>query len=492
MNLRQSAARAGRSWLIQAAAVVVLLGVCALAVVHGTPLLLGAGALAVLGALLAVRYPIRALASLPVLRILLDVLWWIPVTLAGLRMGPVVTGVATVALGGLVASEVRRVEGNPLARATLLLLVLTLFGAVRAPDPMVAVDLVIRIASPLLLANLVASMLPRGRMGFVFVLAPTLALAILVAISTSYWIRGDLVVTPQGIRVLGAFENFRQHGMVMAMAACLGFFWTFYARRRWARALAIVMLAAASGVMVMTLIRGAVLSLITFGLVFLLLTRRWTILAIIGLVVLISVVSIAEVRDRYDDLWLVFTVAEEDLVNVDEIGSGRYGIWRHSLAAFAERSVWDLLLGCGLGGHWELTRTAFHAQYETRGGTVDTHNDHLWLLYQLGPAGLLAYVYLVLRCFVAGLRLLRRGVGRFQREFGAGIAALSIVVLVANALSNGFLIRTSIAWLYWSLAGAALAMESWLPATVGTDSEGGSDVDEASVAKIDGAEAGPS
>ena len=463
MNLRDSAARAGQHRLIQLLAVAGLLGACALAIVHAPPLLVIAAGVALIVGFLSFQYPLRALASMSVVRILLDILWWVPFTVAGLRIGPTVTGWITLILGGLVASEIPRIGRVPIARAALLFLALTLFGALRATDATVAMDLVIRIISPLLLAVLIAALLPRGRMAIVCIAAPTIALAIPLVISLSDLLQGDLVATRQGIRVLGAYENFRQHGMVMALAACLGVFWVFYARGRWIRTLAAVLLISATVVTVMTLIRGAMLSLLTFGAIYLLMSRRRRILGFAVVIVLLAVAAIPEVRHRFADLWLVFTVSEEDLVDVDQIGSGRWGLWRHSFSAFADLSIGDRLLGCGLGGHWDLTRSAFHAQFETRGGRVDTHNDHLWLLYQLGPLAMVTYIYLVIRVFVAGWRLARRSSDRFARELGAAAASMSVTVLVANALSNGFLIRTSIAWLYWSLAGVALAMEMRLP-----------------------------
>ena len=96
---------------------------------------------------------------------------------------------------------------------------------------------------------------------------------------------------------------------------------------------------------------------------------------------------------------LLFTLSSEmDVESLSKIGSGRYGMWTESWKAYSERPFLRRLIGLGFGEHYELIRTSFLEFDAKSSRDLDTHNDLLRMLYNLGPFALLAYLIMSLRC----------------------------------------------------------------------------------------------
>jgi len=167
----------------------------------------------------------------------------------------------------------------------------------------------------------------------------------------------------------------------------------------------------------------------------------------------------AEIQDRYKDLILFFTVtgSEDTLIDARKLGSGRWGLWSESFREYIRQPLGDIILGLGLGKHWELTQAAYNPFIEVQGGQVDTHSDYLGLLFQLGPIALGCYLYLQYQVVKFGSWLAKNAPDKFTRELGGLAAAMSISVFITNTISNGFVNRTTLGWLFWGIAGLMLA-----------------------------------
>jgi O-antigen ligase len=123
-----------------------------------------------------------------------------------------------------------------------------------------------------------------------------------------------------------------------------------------------------------------------------------------------------------------------------------------------------LVLGRGLGGHYELTDVYADLYRSTKKSEdLDPHNDYLSLLFQLGPIALVSYLSMQVLAARQGLELHRRSADPFMAGFGRFIVALTAVTSVTNFLSNSFIQRVTVAWLFWGMVGVVYSMRRELP-----------------------------
>lgn len=132
----------------------------------------------------------------------------------------------------------------------------------------------------------------------------------------------------------------------------------------------------------------------------------------------------------------------------DEIGSGRVGIWKRNIRFFANQSILEQLLGSGMHSqHFEYRRGTLRT-------TIDTHNDYLALLLQIGLFGLIIYCILLLFCIIkawlksAELEKRNENMGVYPLLF-----AFAFGVLISNVFSNSYVNRFQIAIFFWPLMG---------------------------------------
>ena len=394
------------------------------------------------------------------LRILLDLMWWIPGKIGGLNLLQLFTAGATVLCGALFALEFRRSERHPTLNAFILFCAVLGISAVRNLDVGVGVELVARFASPPLMIFLTAGFLyrkeDRQRLMLVLLLvslAPLLSSLFFLA--TGQMHQNTLAGYN---RLLGGYKNLRHHGMMMMLIASIGVFWFYQLRDVRLRGAMLGYIAGAALCLYLTYIRTGLLAFAAFVACFLYFSDRKRELtatfALGGLAILAS----PEIQDRFKDLILVFSIDDEMFLESRKLGSGRVGLWTDSFKAYLSQPLGDIILGLGLGGHWELTQEAYNPFVEVQDGRVDTHSDYLGLLYQLGPIALGAYLYMQWLTVLHGFRLARdRAVDPFTRDLGALAAALSIAVFITNTISNGFVNRTTLGWLFWGVAGIMFA-----------------------------------
>ena len=116
-----------------------------------------------------------------------------------------------------------------------------------------------------------------------------------------------------------------------------------------------------------------------------------------------------------------------------------------------------MILGPGLGAQREMTLDwvkLFHSHHIT----LDPHNDLLLLLYQIGPLGVLIYLGFQWKVFEAALKVRKLATNDpFAMHLANFVAALTVMVVCTNAVSNSFVHRTSPGWYYWCICGLLFA-----------------------------------
>ena len=394
------------------------------------------------------------------LRVVLDLMWWVPGSVAGMNLLQLFTAGATVLCGALFALEFRRMERLPPLNAFLLFMAVLMVSAVRNLNLSAGVELMARFVSPPMMLFLTAAFLTREKDSRRLMLL--LMLVSLVPILSSLYHLGTGQMHRHTLagynRLLGGYKNLRHHGMMMMLIAALGTFWFYQFRDLRLKGAMVAYVGASALCLYLTYIRTGLLAFVAFVGAFLYFSgRRRELSAALALGVLITVIS-PEIQDRFKDLVLVFAISEDDMfLDSRKLGSGRVGLWTDSFKAYLEQPLGDIILGLGLGKHWILTQEAYNPFVVVQEGQVDTHSDYLGVLYQLGPSALGAYLYMQLQTVIYGWRLARLSTDPFTRDLGALAAALSVAVFVTNTISNGFVNRTTLGWLFWGVSGAMFA-----------------------------------
>lgn len=447
-------------WLPMAVGLLLLVGL-SYAVLNLSPIVPIGLLSGIFGTLFFFIQPALSLLIMLALRIVLDLLWWVPGSIAGLNLLKLFSGAATVLGGALFALEFRRTEHHPSIGAFILFTLVLGLSAARNISVMVGLEIAVRYLSPIMMLFLVAGFLPSARDNRRFMIMMLLVSCIPLLSSLYYLASGQMNQhTLAGYnRLLGGYKSLRHHGMMMMLMAALGTFWLFQARDRRSQVLIVGFTAGSALCMYLSYIRTGVLAFAAFVAAFLYISgRRREFYLAVGLAALGTALS-PEIQDRFKDLVLVFFMDSDDMFNESrKLGSGRIGLWGDSFKAYLQRPLGDILLGLGLGKHWILTQEAYNPFVTVQDGQVDTHSDYLGVLYQLGPIALGAYIYIQAQTVYYGWKLANmRSADRFSQDLGALAAALSIAVFVTNTISNGFVNRTTLGWFFWSIAGLMFA-----------------------------------
>jgi len=125
------------------------------------------------------------------------------------------------------------------------------------------------------------------------------------------------------------------------------------------------------------------------------------------------------------------------------------------MEAYLDHSLPEILLGLGFGYHWILTRGAYNGFVLVQGGFVDTHNDMLRVLYQIGPIGLLLFLLMIYQIMKTSFWIRKNAPQKQMRDAAAVLIALCIAIVINNILSNGINSRTTFGWCFWALGGIA-------------------------------------
>ena len=395
------------------------------------------------------------------IRVQLDVFWWIPVSIGPLNLLAVFTGGITV-LGTILA--VMRfsgdIEKHPCIQYFLGLCFLLIFSATRAYNTTIMIDEFFRMYSPILIIFLVTSLFnKRGdwkRVFFLFFIASLLP----IFLSTYHLLTGQMnQIELDGVnRLYGGYHNLRNHALMMFIFSACGVYFLFQSQKRSEKIFFGLYCSMTLTYLYLTHTRATLIIFGVFVLIFLSLTQRrsW----MLGLVFLFSIAVITNpsLLQRFSELsrlFLFFGEQSPQEIDFSSLGSGRFGLWSNSMEAYLDHSVPEVLLGLGFGYHWILTRGAYNGFVLVQGGFVDTHNDMLRVLYQIGPFGLLLFLLMIYQIVKTSQWIRKNAPQKQMRDAGAILIALCIAIVINNILSNGINSRTTFGWCFWALGGIA-------------------------------------
>lgn len=410
-----------------------------------------------LGALYFFSKPATSLMLIFVARVLVDLMWWLPVNVAGLNVLEAFGGAVAALAAVLFYIELRKVERQPGFLPLLVYLGVMVVAVARTFSVRDAAEIMAKYVSPLLLMFLVSTYMDTRNRRSALLALITGAGVVSLLVSCYHLATGQrFTYFLQGYyRLLGGYSNLHNHALFLLVLATLLFFWLNASQHRGLRVVLFALLAANVLCLYYTFVRTALTGFAVFILLFLALERRWRLLALAALAGVAVLALNASLQDRFRDIAAVF---DSSVDSKRTLGSGRWGIWTTSIREYASRGPIDILFGLGLGGQYELT-DAYSDLYRStkKSENLDSHNDYLTLLYQLGPIAVVSYVMLQIQVIRRGLELSRWGGERFEGKLGRYGVAMCGVVFATNSLSNSFINRITIAWLFWAIVGALFA-----------------------------------
>ncbi len=388
------------------------------------------------------------------LRVIVDLLWWVPVEVMSLNMMELFSGAVAGLSMVLFYLELKRFNRHPSIIPFIPYVLVILIAATRNLDVREGVETVARYLSTFLLMFLVTAFMDSTRKRIRMHVLFTVTSVVPICVSLWYLVTGKVELELDGYgRLVGGYHNLHTHALMMMLFACIGLFWLLYARRVGTSVVFALYLLGALVALYFSYVRTAQLGLLVCVVVYLVLSKRhglaFSLVAMVG----VAMISSATLQDRFDDLWQFFSssVYESDRL---QLGSGRWALWSVSMSEYLKYPIGDIFLGLGLGKQHLLTEPLYSVHYYTPSvGYIDPHNDYLSLMYQMGPTALICYIIFQVQVMRSGLELGRIGRSAWAREFGIFMVALSCTVFFTNFISNSFVSRVTLGWYYWGMAG---------------------------------------
>jgi hypothetical protein len=402
--------------------------------------------------------PMLALFSIFCARAILDLLWWIPGTIAGLNMLQLFSAAVFVLVATQLFLDLKRAQQHPCFNLLLVYLALIGLAALRSQNPLGNVDNLVRYIVPIILFFMISIHFNRRGLRKSLMLVIAVIGIIPLVLSLYHMSQGQMnAFTLHGYtRLLGAYKNLHNMALMSLFFVSLWVFWLMQTTSRFKRAVLLILILLGTLAMYKSYIRTAVLGFTVFLGAIPLLQKRYRILITAAGTGALLVTFSPDIQDRFSDILLIFDTGNV-MLDKRALGSGRWGIWTMSMKEFLSRPSYDLILGAGLGEHRAMTENwvkMFHKNIVK----LDPHNDMLLLLYQIGPLGVLAYLGLQWKVFVVSRKLyLMENADRFSKTLAIYTGAMTIMVFVANIVSNSFIHRTSPGWYYWCICGLMVA-----------------------------------
>jgi hypothetical protein len=402
--------------------------------------------------------PMLALFSIFCARAILDLLWWIPGTIVGLNMLQLFSAAVFVLVATQLFLDLKRAQQHPCFQMFLIYLGLVALGAVRSRNLMGNIDNVVRYTVPIILFFMISIHFDKRALRKSLLVAIAAIGIIPLILSLYHMSQGQMSqFTLHGYtRLLGAYKNLHNMALMTLFFVSLWTFWFLYTRSRFKRVLLLGLILLGTLAMYKSYIRTGVLGLAVFLVAIPLLQKRYRVLVAAAVVGALIVAFNPDIQDRFSDLLLVF---DNDNIMLDKraLGSGRWGIWSMSMTEFLARPSYEIILGPGLGEHRAMTMNwvkMFHKNVVE----LDPHNDMLLLLYQIGPFGVLVYLIMQWKVLVVAREIWHMpDADRFAKTLAIYVGAMTLMVVVANMVSNSFIHRTSPGWYYWCIAGLLVA-----------------------------------
>jgi hypothetical protein len=397
-------------------------------------------------------------------RILVDLLHWLPFDILNLNFLVIYSGGATIICLLLFLQRFSRdIEFHPCIHLFLLWNIFIFINLILSDSGSNTIDEAFRAFSPIIILMLGSSLLihKNDARNMLFLIGLTGLVPIIV--SLYYWQTGQMSSSEamlKGIpRLLGGYKNLRHHALIMLILTGVGLYFLFSVKGLWKKLFWSGYITGTGICLYLTMIRSCLLvGAIAFSIYFWITNRKYIVVfTFVGII--IAIILNATLQERFIDLVLLFTLSSEmDVESLSKIGSGRYGMWTESWEAYSDRPFFRRLIGLGFGEHYELIRTSFLEFDAKSSRNLDTHNDFLRMLYNLGPVALIVYLLMSFRCIKLGWNFNYLGETKEEREVGAICAAIMFSLLLNNALSNGTFSRTTIGWLFWLFGGILFGM----------------------------------
>ena len=391
-------------------------------------------------------------------RILMDLLWWIPGSFGSLNIMEMYTGGATVLAGALMVLHVRRTERHPALVPFLMYALVLTIGGLRNLEVRTGAEIFARYLSPFIVMFVITAQLDTRRKRRNFIIATTAVCVIPVVISLYHLANGQQYkFFLQGYyRLIGGYMNLHPHALSMVIIAALAGWWALQVEDRRHKVAFLGFAGAAALCLYYTYVRTGIVALGIFTAVLLWVTGRKRMLVAGTIVVAVFVALTPSMQDRFKDI-AALLMPNEAIMDEAKIGSGRFRIWTAAIAGYFNRPFSDILLGLGIGKHFLLTREAFNPYAPAKGGFIDTHSDYLTMTFQVGPIATASYITMQVMVAWASLQVWRRSPDRFSRQFAAFSLALVCGASAANVLSNAFINRITQSWVLWGTAGLTFA-----------------------------------
>ena len=396
------------------------------------------------------------------LRIQLDLLWWLPISIGPLNLLAAFTGGITV-LGSIMAvlRFSNDIERHPSIHYFIFLTVLLVLGATRALTPIIMIDEFFRIYSPILILFLCVSLFNKKgdwkRLLFLIVMSS------LIPIFLSFYHLFDGQMTRirlQGVqRLLGGYHNLRNQALMMLLFSCCGVYFLFTSKRFLHKSIFLFITLSATLFIYLTQTRATIIVFALFLCVYLYLSKRRALLSgflAIGIVGVFLNPTIFERFEEFAQLFMIFDQSPQEQ-DLSSVGSGRYGLWSSSMESYLNHSLPDILLGLGFGSHWVLTRDAYNPFLLIT--FVDTHNDMLRILYQIGPFGLFFFCMIIYKAARNALWIAQKAPSKEKRDLGALLFGICLAITLNNIFSNGINSRITFGWCFWSIMAAGYILK---------------------------------
>jgi len=388
------------------------------------------------------------------LRLIIDLLWWVPVYVMSLNMMELFSGAVAGLAAILFYLELKRFNRHPAIVPFVPYLIVIGIAGFRNLDLREGMEIVARYLSTFLLMFLVSAFMDTTRKRIRMHVLFTVAAIVPISVSMWYLAQGRLELELDGYdRLVGGYHNLHNHALMMMLFACVGVFWLLYTRKVGSTIFFGIYVLCACLALYFSYVRTAQLGLLMCVVVHLFLSKRHGLaVAMIGMVG-VALLSSELLQDRFDDLFQFFQSGTFESQRRN-LGSGRWALWSVSMTEYLKYPIGDIFLGLGLGRHRILTEPLYSAHYyDPSVGYIDPHNDYLSLMYQMGPTALICYVVFQLQVMRAGMDLRSIGRSPWAREFGTFMVALTCTVFLTNFLSNSFVSRVTLGWYYWGMAG---------------------------------------
>ncbi|MBT3219213.1 MAG: O-antigen ligase family protein [Proteobacteria bacterium] len=385
-------------------------------------------------------HPAWLVVGVITLRIIVDLAWMMP-PVFGLNAMEVYSGGVAALAGLMCLIFLNKVQGHPFVLPFLLFVLAVFLSALQDMDIRFTSANVAKYISPILVMFLVSTLFEQHHrriiINIILLLAIVPILFGFLHLATGQmqemWLDGYF-------RLRGGYHNIHNAAHTMAFFFCLSLF--VAATRTSKKEIAAIL--AFGGLcfilMFLTYVRTPMLGIAAFIPVFLLVERRWGLLALSVGAGLMAFAYNSTVAERFGDVFLFFSSAQPD--QMGQLGSGRIGVWLDSLEDFVRYPMFSLLFGVGMRGPLILGQEG-----------LDSHNDYLLLLYTFGPIGVMTHLLFQVHVFFNCLWLRRHSIDPWVYHFANFNIALGVMVIVTNIVSSSYVTRINIAVFFWSLGG---------------------------------------